>query len=196
MQLTFFAGEPHAKRSQSPDSGPDWMIRVATSCSSTLQLLNDIGPDGWRGKTSPVSFQTMEDADLQAFWDCSPGDGLKSLLQDGGMRELSRATKALTASHGECLTLSLCEWTAFLELSPNDAGVSSLSDILEIGDVPQRFYLSPKACAGILRRAEKRRKTLPEQLRQALQSVAALLRESEGDSLSGEAPMEEEFPEL
>lgn len=195
MQLTFFAAEPPAKPSQSPDFAKDWMIRVATSCSSTLQLLSDIGPDGWHGKTSPVSFQTTADADLQAFWDCSPGDGLKSLLQDGGMRELSRATKALTASHGECLTLSLSEWTAFLELSLNDAGVSSLSDILEIGDVPQRFYLSPRACAGILRRADKRRKTLPAQLRQALQSVAALLRESEADSLSEEGQMEEEYPE-
>jgi hypothetical protein len=37
----------------------------------------------------------------------------------------------------------------------------SLSDILETGDVPRRFYLSATACRGILRRAEKRGKTLP-----------------------------------
>jgi len=36
--------------------------------------------------------------------------------------------------------------------------VCSLSDILETGDLPQRFFLSAKACAGILRRAEKRGK--------------------------------------
>jgi hypothetical protein len=43
---------------------------------------------------------------------------------------------------------------------------------LETGDLPQRFFLSAKACAGILRRAEKRGKKLPEQLQAALLAVA------------------------
>jgi hypothetical protein len=43
---------------------------------------------------------------------------------------------------------------------------------LETGDVPQRFFLSPKACTGILRRAAKRNRKLPEQLRLALVAVA------------------------
>jgi hypothetical protein len=51
------------------------------------------------------------------------------------------------------------------------AAACSLSDILETGDVPQRFYLSATACRGILRRAEKRGKELPDALRAALQSV-------------------------
>lgn len=38
--------------------------------------------------------------------------------------------------------------------------------------MPQRYYLSPKACAGILRRAEKRGKALPAALAAALRSVA------------------------
>jgi hypothetical protein len=46
---------------------------------------------------------------------------------------------------------------------------------LETGDVPRRFYLTAKACAGILRRAEKRGKELPTQLHQALQAVAEAL---------------------
>jgi hypothetical protein len=49
-----------------------------------------------------------------------------------------------------------------------------LSDILEIGDVPQRFFLSPRACAGILRRAEKRGKALPPELLKALLSGAGM----------------------
>ncbi|WP_204340906.1 hypothetical protein, partial [Rhizobium ruizarguesonis] len=65
------------------------------------------------------------------------------------------------------------EWTSTLVPPHSDGAVSSLSDILETGDVPQRFYLSPKACAGILRRAEKRGKVLPPQLAVALQAVAA-----------------------
>jgi hypothetical protein len=50
--------------------------------------------------------------------------------------------------------------------------VCSLSDILETGTVPQRFFLSDTACRGILRRADKRGKELPESLRLALQQVA------------------------
>jgi hypothetical protein len=48
-----------------------------------------------------------------------------------------------------------------------------LSRVLEdAASVPQRFYLSQRACAGILRRAEKRGKDLPELLSQALRQVA------------------------
>ena len=74
-------------------------------------------------------------------------------------------------SHTALLTLSTSEHAAFLGPSHNDAAVCSLSDILETGDVPQRFYLTATACQGILRRAEKRGKVLPVALREALQSV-------------------------
>jgi hypothetical protein len=46
---------------------------------------------------------------------------------------------------------------------------TSLSDILETGQVPERFYLSATACRGILRRAAKRNRTLPPALRRALE---------------------------
>jgi hypothetical protein len=172
MQLTFLSVEPPAKTSVSPVSVRDWMETVETSRSSMLQLLAGIGPDGWSGRTSPASFRAIEDEILQAFWGCSPGDGSRFPQEDGNLRELSKATVAHTASHGECLTLNLSEWTGLSGLFLNDAGVCSLSDILETGDVPQRFYLSSKACRGILRRAEKRGKKLPQQLARALQAVA------------------------
>ena len=41
-------------------------------------------------------------------------------------------------------------------------------------EVPAKYYLSPKACAGILRRAERRGKTLPPHLEAALRSVAGV----------------------
>ena len=47
----------------------------------------------------------------------------------------------------------------------------TLSAILE-SNVSSKYYLSPKACAGILRRAAKRGKDLPIQLRRALEAVA------------------------
>lgn len=46
----------------------------------------------------------------------------------------------------------------------------SLSEILE-SKVSEKYYLSAKACAGILRRAEKRGKELPEHLKAALEAV-------------------------
>ncbi len=112
---------------------------------------------------------------MQAFCDCSPDGGSKSPQTDGNLRELSKATAAHTASHGGCLTLNMSEWTALPAHFPSDEGVCSLSDILEAtGDVPQRFYLSAKACRGILRRAVNRGKELPPQLQLALQAVAEL----------------------
>ncbi len=52
------------------------------------------------------------------------------------------------------------------------AVASSLSEILETGPIDRRYFLTPKACRGILRRAEKRGKTLPEALHRALLAVA------------------------
>ncbi len=57
---------------------------------------------------------------------------------------------------------------------PNAAAVCSLSRVLETGQIPSRFFLSSTACAGILRRAEKRGRTLPKQLREALERVAQM----------------------
>lgn len=56
----------------------------------------------------------------------------------------------------------------------NDGGASlcSLAAVLEAGPVPTRFYLSARACKGILRRAEKSGKQLPPSLHLALESVA------------------------
>lgn len=56
---------------------------------------------------------------------------------------------------------------------PNDATVRSLSQVLVRGSIPQQYFLSSTACAGILRRAEKRGKTLPEPLMRALLAVAS-----------------------
>lgn len=73
----------------------------------------------------------------------------------------------------ECWTHSMSEWTATLTQSHSGDAVCSLSDVLEATHlVPQRFFLSRKACEGILRRAERRGKALPPMLLVALQSAA------------------------
>ncbi len=55
---------------------------------------------------------------------------------------------------------------------PNDAVVCSLSQVLEQDSIHAKYFLSAKACAGIIRRAEARAKELPAQLREALENVA------------------------
>ena len=65
---------------------------------------------------------------------------------------------------GECMTRNTGE-------SPNAAVVSRLSQILEV--TPQEKYsLSAKACQGILRRAERRGKDIPQALKEALENQA------------------------
>ena len=60
-------------------------------------------------------------------------------------------------------------------MSPRDAKESSLSQILQ-ADPPLKYYLSPKACLGILRRAVERGKELPKKLERALRIQAGLMR--------------------
>lgn len=68
-------------------------------------------------------------------------------------------------SPGASWMLNFSEW-------PNDAAACLLSQVLEQGSIPQKYFLSSTACAGILRRAEKRGKKLPGLLEMALRSVA------------------------
>ena len=153
MQLSIFSlGAPPASRSPSRDFAKGWLTRGETSLSLILESQIATVPDGSFGRTSPVRCRSTEDGRLEPF--------------SGGWRNSG------LGSHTECLTLSSCEWTGLEGLSLSDGGVSSLSDILETGGVPQWYFLSARACRGILRRAEKRGKTLPPMLHQALSAVA------------------------
>ena len=59
-------------------------------------------------------------------------------------------------------------------MSPREENGSSLSRILQ-DDPPKRYYLTKKACLGILRRAAERGKELPEKLKRALEIQARLV---------------------
>ena len=62
--------------------------------------------------------------------------------------------------------------TVNIGVCPNAENASFLSEILQV-NVPQTYFLSPKACQGILRRASARGKELPEVLRIALELQAS-----------------------
>lgn len=80
---------------------------------------------------------------------------------DGAKPEQSPETDGLWL--GDSLMLNIGE-------SPREESVSLLSQILEV-NVPQKYYLSARACQGILTRASRRGKPLPDILRQALMDV-------------------------
>ena len=139
-----FVGDFHAKTSRLPEIGRAWLESKASYGSSSIEFLRRLGRLGLLSKTSPA---------------CYPATG-------GGILPPSFAgwSNSGMASPGGYLTLSISE-------SPNDAVESSLSDILET-DAPQKYFLSPKACQGVLKRAERRGRPLPEPLAQALTQVA------------------------
>jgi len=60
-----------------------------------------------------------------------------------------------------------------------------LPDVLE-GIVPDRFYLSPKAAAGILRRSQKRERELPVALLDALMILSARYKAEESADTESE----------
>ena len=123
------------------------------------------------GKMSPEHSQaTMEKISRQSskrsapsvkktlmFLDLRPGMGGNLL---GAYWEMD------TVLPGEYMTLNTGE-------CPNVVRESTLSQILQ-QNAPEKYSLSPIACAGIIRRAEKREKELPDMLREALMETIGL----------------------
>ena len=66
---------------------------------------------------------------------------------------------------GECLT-------AGTSASPNHATESSLLGVLETGKAPRRYFLSPNAARGCLRRAERMGRNLFPPFKDALTTLA------------------------
>ena len=143
-QLTFWLEEPLANHSQLPDSEKDSKIQEAGSCLNFLKSLEIENLDGLCGKMFPVFCHQTEEGILE------PSSGRWGTWGMGSPIEF---------------------WTLNGSDSPKEESVCLLSDVLETGKIQQRYYLSPKACAGIIRRAEKRNKKLPEMLHQALLQV-------------------------
>lgn len=59
------------------------------------------------------------------------------------------------------------------EALPNGVSESRLSQTLQ-DSAPQKFYLSERACIGILERSKRKGKELPSELREALERQAGL----------------------
>jgi len=137
--------EPLANPLASQDSAEDWLTHAATSPLDLFNWLRSCVHGGSFGKMCPASCQAEKDGILVP----SSGRWLNSGM--GG------PTESLTLNTGE---------------SHSAAAVCFLSDVLEDQPVQARYFLSVKACSGIIRRATSRGKALPVMLRRALEQVA------------------------
>src|SRR5690625_2745370 len=128
-----------------------------------LDMFEDSLQQSLFGRTSlePYQAETMRSA---AFWERLPAKIANSNRQGSDGRTLVVCLAPKEQSRGGYSMPNISAW-------PNDAAVCSLSQVLETGSIPQKYFLSSKACAGILRRAGKRGKALPPMLHQALQRV-------------------------
>ncbi len=77
-QSTFWPEEDLASLSPSPVNERDWMILVATSPSSLLDLLADSAPYGWCGRTSPACCRSTRDGRLAPSSGCWASSGMGS----------------------------------------------------------------------------------------------------------------------
>ena len=143
-QSTYLSGELLAKALASLASEEEQTIQEVDLSTSFVNWCGIESQDGLSGKMSPVSCPATEDGIL--------------------VPSLGRWGNWGMSGPTESWTLNGSEW-------PKDASVCLLSRILEMKDVPNRFFLNERACAGILRRAEKRKKKLPGQLQSALEFV-------------------------
>jgi hypothetical protein len=125
--------------------------------------------DSLFGKTSPEL--------LAATKERTSEQSLKSLLESSNRTPLclrfhkrdGHTPTVIAVTDGalrtEFLTLNTGE-------SPSVAVESTLSSILE-ANAPEKYYLSAKACEGVLRRVERRGKELPPMLKEALEQMIA-----------------------
>lgn len=139
-QLTLFAVDSRAKITASQESAAAWLETVAHSGGKCNGSLLSAAPHGLSERMYLASSVPTGDETSEPSSTVSFKSGM--------------------ASAGLYWTANTSEWR-------NDGDACSLSDILEECPDP-KYSLSPKACSGILRRAEKRGKQLPKALLKAL----------------------------
>src|SRR5215469_2415733 len=138
-------------------------VSFSKQCDLFEPLADRTGFDGSYSKTSPACSPARADVTLLAWLIHWLGPASVFHTGDGATPELLPDRTGF--ANGLCWTRNTSEFRS--------GGVAcSLSQILETGPVDPRYFLSPRACSGILRRAEKRGRQLPDPLRLALEAVA------------------------
>ena len=112
------------------------------------------------GKTSQAS-STIAATPSGISWEHWPEKAVRSNRQGKNGRTQVTCLAPGAASPGACSTLNI-------SASPNAASVCFLWQVVEMVSIPPKYFLSARACAGILLRAARRGKTLPVLLDHAL----------------------------
>lgn len=112
---------------------------------SLLGYLGSAVPEFSSSKTCQVSSLLMEDGTSESSFARWPSSGM--------------------AWDGVCLTARTSE-------SPSHVVESTLLDVIETGEVPPTYFLSPNAARGILRRADQMGRPLFPPLRKALEILS------------------------
>lgn len=123
------------------------------------------------GKTSPESSQQKTTPLGASSEDCLGAMTPLKLKTANGLKQAFCVQKP-SEWVGESLTPSTLPWLNGVGESFSLPCLVNLSQVLEVEDVHPRYFLSAKACLGILRRAKSRGKALPEMLQAALERVA------------------------
>lgn len=117
------------------------------------------------GRTYPEPFPATTEKTSGRFWKNLPALDNQTLPfldlrggADGARPVQSPETDGLWL--GDSWTVNISEW-------PSAESVSLLSSTLEV-NAPEKYYLSARACQGVLTRASRRGKKLPELLQTAL----------------------------
>lgn len=150
-QLTLLQEDSPVRTYPLPETARAWLETDPASGFSSYAFCDSIIRAGWLLRMCPAYYPLMRGGTLPRSF---TGWGNSGIAQPGAS-----------------LTLNISE-------SPSAAAGCFLSAILET-DVPPKYFLSPQAAAGILRRAAKRGRTLPPLLAAALGTVAGLATLSE-----------------
>lgn len=115
------------------------------SFMSFIDYLSKVAPEFFLSKTCQAFSLATEEETSTSLFERWPNSGMVW----GGV--------CLTAKTSEC---------------PNHAKESSLWDLMEKGQVQEKYFLSPNAARGILRRADRMGRNLFPPLREALEILA------------------------
>ena len=170
---TSLSAERPASRSRQAGSVAESPILAEASPSSLSGWLKGRMRNGWSGRTSQPFLPSMADATLPRSSQNSSGGTSKSRTAGGETLASPPTRPDASAFRGECWTLDIPEFPHFQGRCRSEGVVSSLSDAVIPGQVPQKHCLAANYAAAMLRRAERLGYAMPQTLENVLRKSAS-----------------------
>ena len=172
---TSLSAERPASRSLQAAGAEESPTREAASPSSLSGWLKGRMRNGWSGRTSQLCLPSMAGA-TSRLSSLNSSDGTsKSQTADGKTRDSSPTRPDASAFRGECWTLDIPEFPHFQGRCRSEGVVSSLSDVVIAGRVPQKHCLAANYAVAMLARAERVGYAMPPALENVLRESASRL---------------------